>query len=939
MIKKILLLIALLTVWHTAIAQDSDRFFQQGMKAYESENYGSAELLFRKALRSGKDRSSDNASYYLALSVYHQKKYRAAIFEFNNYLNSCRVARLCTMSRFWIGESWYHLDEKIKAIEEYKRFIDTSESDSYKAGAHDRIAELYMSQKRYDEAILELQQATSLCNDRNKNSERILKTGIILHLQGKNDEALQKLLPLLTSTVDSRIAARARLATGQIYQEQNRHRHALSIFNAIPNSLEKESPFSDVQYLRAVSYIELSNTTSAKSSLELFLVTGQNSRWYHHAILLYGELLLQEGDTEKATRLLEQVINESNTISLKVKSARILAAYYSRKDPAQAIPYLEKALEYDIVTDTRELKLLLAQAYIENHDYDKARKLLETFMEENPFDTEMDQVQFLLARIMLRKGDNARAKELLEAIQKDNPFSRYITESYYYLALASYRQKKYDESIGLLKRYINAGGKDNRYEAEITMLQCYLALANVAGTYQKSALLVTRYSREPGVEEHLLNAALFLDEKNHWYYNQLSRGIFSHYPESASASKLRLHRADSYFDSKDYSSAASEYSLYLNSVKPARPRYARWRQLESLYNSGNHEEFIVAVSRLQSDELESSRWDGITRMLIHSYNETGNVEKLYNMYPLVPFDSLDVEEKEMLFKASLKMDDTARAAMLLESIPSSSPQWYTMLLELVDAHLEKSDFNKSEEFIQTGLGQNPEEPYRSELHYRYALMLFKSGENDRAIAELEQIHSDTGKTAKEAIALKILLLHEKNDTDKAIELTTSHRAALAETARGKEMLLRAMTYYYQKKDLEHFLVFSKMLSQITTNTVPVEYQSARLFYSRDNFDRAFYHYYRLSQIEGNDHESETMYYLGLIRLLYNKNYRQGMYYFAKALEYDNNYYSELAALELARIHITYTGNREEAKKLLLSLSESHVATEASNLLLHYFREQ
>jgi TolA-binding protein len=76
-------------------ALGSEALYKQGMEAFESGNYSSAELLFRKALDSDEDEITDRAWFYLARSYFHQKNYGSAVHEFTSYLNKCRTASLC----------------------------------------------------------------------------------------------------------------------------------------------------------------------------------------------------------------------------------------------------------------------------------------------------------------------------------------------------------------------------------------------------------------------------------------------------------------------------------------------------------------------------------------------------------------------------------------------------------------------------------------------------------------------------------------------------------------------------------------------------------------------------------------------------------------------------------------------------------------------------
>lgn len=152
--------------------------YEQGTEAFRTGNYGSSELLFRKIIDSGDGAEyRDRAWYYLALSIFNQKKYKDAIFEFNRFLLICTAQDLCHESRYWIAESNFYLKNYIKAIEEFKRFIAQSRNEMLTVAALDRIGEIYFLQARYDEAVIEWKEAINRNTNVSQNSQRVVWIG------------------------------------------------------------------------------------------------------------------------------------------------------------------------------------------------------------------------------------------------------------------------------------------------------------------------------------------------------------------------------------------------------------------------------------------------------------------------------------------------------------------------------------------------------------------------------------------------------------------------------------------------------------------------------------------------------------------------------------------------------------------------------------------
>ncbi|HPB82223.1 MAG TPA: tetratricopeptide repeat protein [Spirochaetota bacterium] len=121
---------------------NSRDLYEQGVEAFKSGNYGSSSLIFRKIIDNDDD-YRDKAWYHLALSIFYQKKYESAIFEFNRFLLACTTANLCAEAKFWIAESHYRKKKYIKAIEEYNRFIAQKSNESLIRKSYNRIGEIY----------------------------------------------------------------------------------------------------------------------------------------------------------------------------------------------------------------------------------------------------------------------------------------------------------------------------------------------------------------------------------------------------------------------------------------------------------------------------------------------------------------------------------------------------------------------------------------------------------------------------------------------------------------------------------------------------------------------------------------------------------------------------------------------------------------------------
>jgi tetratricopeptide (TPR) repeat protein len=396
---------------------ESKVIFNQGLEAFKSSNYSSAELLFRKTLENNDD-YRDKAWFYLARTVFQQGKYKSAIFEFNSFLTKCRTENLRIESRFWMAESYYYLNDSLKAIEEYNRFLEKSDDTALIMTAHDRIATIYFNQQRYEEAVIEWEQSIKNSTDMDQNAQIVIKIGRALFKNGNYEKSLDRLLPLLSARINSRNKAEIRLLVGRLYQLQEEHKKAMIALNAIPKELTESYPFYDVYYFRALSYISLDRISSARSELELFQIIGKKSEFYTAGMFELGSIILAGSKPDSGIEILHEIWESSGDSNLAVRSAILIAEYYIDNDPDKAINYIEKYMTSPDDEQNKRILLMLVRAYIKTDRYDKAETTIGIFSDKYPYDENIDEINFSKGIVLLQRGELDTSLEIFNKIKK-----------------------------------------------------------------------------------------------------------------------------------------------------------------------------------------------------------------------------------------------------------------------------------------------------------------------------------------------------------------------------------------------------------------------------------------------------------------------------------------------------------------------------------------
>ncbi len=915
---------------------DTESLFEQATEALNSGNYGSSELLFKKVIDSDDDEFRDKAQFYHAKSIFFQKKYKSAIYEFNSYLNSCRTPALCIESRFWIGESYYNLDEYDKAIEEYKRYIQKSRKNSMSASAHDRIALIYYNKKRYDEAVIEWTRAIGTSDDREKNATRVVQTGEALFLSKKYDEALKRLSPILTSNSRPGTIAMARIISGRVLQLKENHNKALILFNGVPEDLLKINPYSDVHYFKALSYIETGRQNIAKNQLNLFTHIAPKSEWYYDALYELGKINMETREEEKGIKLLKEVYEKTEKNQLKIKASIILTGLLIEKNPSDAILYLKESLRAGDIDERNKLLLLLGRAYISTKQFNEAEKILTEYIDKYPFDANIDEVNFLMARIQLEKGNEDRAMDLLKKLQEENPFSKFLNESNYYLALVNYRKENYNKAVILLKKYLYSKDTVNKYDANILLLNSYIKLNyfNSASSIIKN--FIRNYSSRKDVEKYIYSYAIAAQEKglkSDYYFNF----IIKKYPESESAFSVFLFYANRAFLKKDYKEAAKYYTQYLKGKSDRDRGLAYYNRLISLYKLADYEQVISIIRKGGMPPMEEEKWKEIPLFLSRSYFNLGNYTRVYQIMYSEDFGIYKPSDLILFVKSSLEVNDPDSANLAGDKLKDNRKFYAEYLLSIGDYYRKKKYSDKSIGYYLKVTAHYSD----TESADKAAMMLAETYyEREQYAKTIEYLNNIKNKDLDEKkIYLFVRTFFSMNDPAKGTSYTQRNLRIVLKSNYSEEILKLNLEYYLKQKNYRMFNTYAYYLKKKAGTEAYLNLRYADFYILLKNYKKAYYYLYRLS-VMNSKYRQQAYYDLARINQFIYRSKKNAAVYYKKAAETEDGATRiKMDSLFNMAIISIETRNSDKAREILKKIMHENTGGiyyyRARNLLLHY----
>ena len=891
-----------LTIHDADAVKSSQAYFEQGMAAFNSANYGNAELLFRKVVDAD-DEYKDRAGYYLALSIYNQKKYTAAIFEFNRFLLYCNTAEFANNARFLIAESYFFTKEYIRAIEEYKKFIgqNNPQKSAMAVQSIDRIGEIYYLQKRYDEAIIEWQKAQSFSPSGEQAMRRTLVMGMAMYLNGQYDDALKIFEPIVASGKTDDDSAKAYLALGRIYQSKNKHWQAIQTLNRIPEALLINHPFYDAQYFKALSAIAVGDTDSARIYLQAFLGIGKNSEWYQNGKYELARIMLTKNKSD-AIKLFTEVYAETKQPELKAQTALQLGNINLKDNPSAAILYLEDAQQVSDPDVQYDILLKLANAYIDAKRYDDAEKTLNFVLNKYSYNRTIDQAQFLLAVMYLKKGDMKKAAENFERIKEINPFSPYMKEASYYHAAAKYAQGDYLKAAELATAYVAQANVEKRYDAYILLLNSYIKLDDVKKTEQTAAILMTNYPRQETLPENIFICAHFIASRG----GSVERYYFfitAQFPQSPVTARILLLNANASYKNADYKTALIYYTRFFQTEGSSNNAEALLGKANCLYNLGQYKEAIEFLKTTKVTSLDFDSSQLVVLLLGKSYYQTGDYEKAYSLIASGQTLSYSQKDRYIYFQCAIKMRDIENAKTLSEQIRTDKKLYALSLYDLGIFYTEKADYEAAQGYFARVIIETTDTEISDAARMALASIDMLNDHYTDMIDRLAHVSSKSSVPQKNAfLVIAYLKLGSINE---ATAIINTHLNEIVKVPAGEDALHEIILYHYAKHNEREFLTYTWVLQRNYKNTDNlVNYLTGTFYYDTGNYARAFPYLYKLENVN-DEHRKDVLYRLGMISLYTYRNYQKAIEYLSKVVEGDlssGDFYTSHSHIQLALIY-------------------------------------
>ncbi len=421
--------------------------YDLGYIYYQKPDYDAAEQCFRRFIQAADDRQKDlKSDAYIRLGdcFYMERSYNNAI---NYYDLATRIGkRNADYALYQQGLCHGAKGDANQKIAMLNSLLETYPSTPYYEQALFEIGNTHLVHGDKRSAIASFNR---LIKDRPRSSytrQAMMKVGMIYYNNNQYDQALTNLKNLVATYPNTDESREAMSIIRSIYMEQNKLDEYFGYANANGGQV-KVTQQDSLAFANAENFYLDGRYPQAQTALQYYFDNFRNGAYalkaHYYALECAEKIGTQDQVVTHLNYILAQPDNDYTDNAL-LKMARI---EYEKGNYNKAGQHYERLSR---ITEEPLKRLEALEGSMKSNffmgNYDKAIEMGESLRQSRDLtDEQVNQINHIVGKSYFEKGNYSAAIEKLDKSAR-NDKSEYGAESAYYSAVASIKQKNYDEA-------------------------------------------------------------------------------------------------------------------------------------------------------------------------------------------------------------------------------------------------------------------------------------------------------------------------------------------------------------------------------------------------------------------------------------------------------------------------------------------------------------
>ncbi len=449
--------------------------YDLGYIYYQKPDYDAAEQCFRRFIQAADDRQKDlKSDAYIRLGdcFYMERSYNNAI---NYYDLATRIGkRNADYALYQQGLCHGAKGDANQKIAMLNNLLETYPSTPYYEQALFEIGNTHLVHSDKRSAIASFNR---LIKDRPRSSytrQAMMKVGMIYYNNNQYDQALTNLKNLVATYPNTDESREAMSIIRSIYMEQNKLDEYFGYANANGGQV-KVTQQDSLAFANAENFYLDGRYPQAQTALQYYFDNFRNGAYalkaHYYALECAEKIGTQDQVVTHLNYILAQPDNDYTDNAL-LKMARI---EYEKGNYSKAGQHYERLSR---ITEEPLKRLEALEGSMKSNfflgNYDKAIEMGESLRQSRDLtDEQVNQINHIVGKSYFEKGNyNAAIEKLDKSARNDK--SVYGAESAYYSAVASIKQKNYDEAEN---KVFNIADNFSKYDYWVA--KSFIALADV----------------------------------------------------------------------------------------------------------------------------------------------------------------------------------------------------------------------------------------------------------------------------------------------------------------------------------------------------------------------------------------------------------------------------------------------------------------------------